>query len=283
MKLFVTGATGFVGSHFSKYCLDNNSDVVLLKRSPESSPRISTLDTNIFLCKSYKTLNKFDFEGVDVLLHLACHSANYPYDSIENCLKYNVHQPLELFKLAKSSGVSKFVVIGTCFEYGISGKYYDYIPANAPLFPTLTYPSSKAAGAIVFTQWAIQNAVSLAYLRLFQVYGPGEKSSRLWPSLVHAAKTGTDFRMTRGEQLRDFSRVEDIAEDIYWHCRSMMESQSRVFHQNLGSGEALSVASFAKRIWEENNATGNLEIGALPYRLLEVARFVPDLTPFEIC
>ena len=40
--------------------------------------------------------------------------------------------------------------------------------------PTQTYPASKACASVAFTQWALNNQVSLKILRLFQIYGPGE-------------------------------------------------------------------------------------------------------------
>ena len=52
-----------------------------------------------------------------------------------------------------------------------------------------------------FTQWALQNQVSLKILRLFQIYGPGELNTRLWPSLIKAAQQNCSYDMTLGEQL----------------------------------------------------------------------------------
>ena len=128
--------------------------------------------------KNYSELLPCDFEDIDILLHLATHSANVPYDSLENCIFYNVSQPLIMFNIAKCAGIKNFVVTGSCFEYGLSGLNYKFIPSNAPLIPTQTYPASKACASVAFTQWALDNQVSLKILRLFQIYGPGELDSR---------------------------------------------------------------------------------------------------------
>ena len=51
-------------------------------------------------------------------------------------------------------------------------------------------------------------------MRLFQVFGEGESENRLWPSLKKAAISGENVDMTKGEQLRDFIPVEDVANQL---------------------------------------------------------------------
>jgi nucleoside-diphosphate-sugar epimerase len=80
----------------------------------------------------------------------------------------------------------------------------------------MTYPASKAAASIAFTQWSIENQLKLKYLRIFQVFGEGEAESRLWPSLRKAALSGNDFDMTHGEQIRFYTCRSN--------CRVIIES-----------------------------------------------------------
>ena len=167
-----------------------------------------------FLFKDLKDLNPYDFEGHDILVHMAAHTPNWPYDSLNNCIYHNLIVPLDMLKSAKLAGISKFVIIGSCFEYGLSANNYEFIPPNAPLLPTLSYPCSKALASTAFTQWSLEQNVSIKILRLFQIYGPGELSSRLWPSLVNAARANKDLKLTKGEQVRDFIHVEDIVDGL---------------------------------------------------------------------
>ena len=48
---------------------------------------------------------------------------------------FNVTKPLEFLQKAKTSGIKNFIIIGSGFEYGMSGEKYNYIPTNAPLIP----------------------------------------------------------------------------------------------------------------------------------------------------
>ena len=74
-----------------------------------------------------------------------------------------------LFNLAYEAGIRKFVITGTCFEYGKKGEEYEFIPPDAALFPTQTYPTSKAIASIALIQWALEKNVTLKILRLFQI------------------------------------------------------------------------------------------------------------------
>lgn len=119
----------------------------------------------------------------DVFVHLAAYSANVPYESLVDCFYWNVQKSLELIEQAVRSGVRKFLIAGSCFEYGRSADKYDFIPVNEPLEPILSYPTSKAAASIAFTTLAAEHNVKMKICRLFQVYGEGEYEGRFCPSL----------------------------------------------------------------------------------------------------
>ena len=278
MRIFLTGGTGFVGSHLLKGLLEIPDVYVrALARSSLSTTKIPISNKPEWLYKTYSEVNSEDFNDIDILIHLAAHSANIPYDSLQNCLYWNLTKPLEMFQKAYDSGVRKFFVAGTCFEYGLSGLRYDFIPPTAPLEPTLTYPASKAAASISFVQWFKEKNISFILGRIFQVYGPGESQNRLWPSLIKAAKDGRDFPMTAGEQLRDFIHVEELAKQLINNINQLDDTDNLTIIKNLGSGNVQSILDFSQNIWSESRATGNLLVGKLPYRDGEVMRYVPLL------
>ena len=127
MKIFLTGATGFIGSHFLELCQSSHIQLKILVRSNSCNFRIPVTlqSTTEIVQKSYSELSPSDFHDIDVLVHMATHSANVPYDSLESCIHWNVSQPLHMLNSANARG-NKFVVIGSCFEYGLSGLNYQY-------------------------------------------------------------------------------------------------------------------------------------------------------------
>ena len=277
MKVFVTGATGFVGSHFINELQKNNVKVKALRKSYKSKSKFPLLISPEWITKKITDLILEDLLDCDALVHLAAHSTNVPYDNLENCILENVIKPLRLFEIAHKSGINKFLIAGTGFEYGKSGENYELIPSNAPLNPTQTYSTSKAISSIAFTQFARENRVSLSYQRIFQVYGEGELQSRLWPSLKFAAENNLDFDMTKGEQIRDFIYVKDLAEILYKKLLLLnANSKAEVIIENISGGNPKSIKDFAKEWWSIFKAKGKINFGILPYREGEVMRYVPE-------
>lgn len=275
MKLFVTGATGFVGSHFLNQALEAGHEVVALRR-PGSRRRIVLGPDPHWIERQLDEVVPADFEGVDALVHLSAHTANVPYDTLENCLRWNLIAPVHMANAAKNAGVKRFIIAGSCFEYGSAAERYDFIPVDAPLEPTHSYAASKAAASIAFIGFAQQMGLELSVLRIFQVYGPGEAESRLWSSLKRAAEMGTDFCMSSGDQVRDFIFVEEVAKKFIEELsRKVQPGAPEIRH--VGTGKPSTVCDFAKYWWEHWGAKGKLKIGAKPYRPGEVMRFVPEI------
>ncbi|HTX21660.1 MAG TPA: NAD(P)-dependent oxidoreductase [Candidatus Aquilonibacter sp.] len=276
MKIFVTGGTGFIGSHFLNRLSGDAHGVIALKR-PGSSPRIPLKAQPQWLVKTMPEVTVKDLRGCGTLIHLAAHSANVPYDKLSECLRWNVWEPSVLFENAIAAGVRRFIAAGSSFEYGKSGERYDFIPSSAPLEPTQSYPISKAAASIAFAGFAREKKIEMLILRIFQVFGEGELASRFWPSLRKAALAGEDFPMTAGEQVRDFVPAETVAEKF---AAALARSDLRAGEpkiENVGTGKPQTLRSFAEFWWRHWNAKGKLKIGALPYRAKEVMRYVPEI------
>lgn len=275
MKLFVTGGTGFIGSHFLKQALAAGHEVRALRR-PGSRPRISLKQEPEWSEEAFERLEVAHFRGLDAVVHLAAHSANVPYDSLENCLHWNVSVPLRMAKRALDAGVDRFIVAGSCFEYGRAGERYEFIPPDAPLEPTQSYPISKAAASVAWSGFCREQAAKVSILRIFQVYGEGEAQGRLWPALMAAALAGRDYPMTAGEQTRDFIDVNDVAQRFLQELHEVV-SPGLPFVKNIGTGKPQTVRAFAEHWWSHWGAKGRLAVGALPYRANEVMRFVPQV------
>ena len=117
MKIFLTGGTGFIGSHFLSQALAAEHQVVALRRSPSSKPRIKLNTQPRWLDAQLDEVCIDQLSDCEVLIHLAAHTGNVPYDTLSNCLRWNLIATLDLFELARQANVHKFIVAGSCFEY----------------------------------------------------------------------------------------------------------------------------------------------------------------------
>jgi UDP-glucose 4-epimerase len=261
MNIALTGGTGFIGSHFLKQALAAGHTVRAIRRNHSSQTRIPMDQQPAWL----------DAQLDEV--HLAAHTGNVPYDSLANCLRWNLMAVLALFEQARLAGIRRFVVAGSCFEYGRSAERYEAIPTDAPLEPTNSYAASKAAASIALCQWAQEHQLSLEILRVFHVFGEGEAETRFWPSLRRAALAGEDLPMTEGEQIRDFMPVEAVARTFLDRVSLPVPSASLVQVFNLSSCEPISIRCFAERWWKHWDAIGSLLFGRVSYRNGEVMRY----------
>ncbi len=272
MRVFVTGGTGFVGRHFLRQALAAGHDVTAVHR-PGSNRELGPGRAPCWLERGLDEVAQPDLAGHQVLVHLAAHTANHPYDTLEKCRHWNVTVPLQLFTRAHQAGVSRQIAAGSCFEYGRAAERYDFVPPDAPLEPIGTYPASKAAASVALAKQARATGSRLSLLRIFQVFGPGEPPARFWPSLRAAAESGRDFPMSPGEQVRDFIRVEDVAGRFVQELeRAVPAGQPEILH--VATGQPQTLLAFATHWWTAWNARGRLQPGSMPYRAGEIMRLV---------
>ena len=272
MRLFVTGATGFVGSCFVRHAIAAGHQIVATRRQqrePVGPTGVEWLDVAL------DAVGASHLAGCDALIHFAAVGVSPKQASRRELTHWNVAVPQLLLEAAHSIGMRRVVVAGSFAEYGRSAERYDLIPADAPLLPTTSYASSKAACFATCHATGIELGFELCYLRIFSAFGDGQFESNFWPSLRNAALAGKDFPMTGGEQVRDFVDVNEVAK-AFLHAATRLDVQpGQPLVRNVGSGRPVTMRDFAETWWRRWNARGTLLIGALPYRPNEVMRFAP--------
>ena len=221
MLLFVTGSTGFIGSHFLRVALAAGHEVVAL-RFPGTNPVIPMPESDRLiwidgdLTSFFNNFSTFHFPpstfSSSALVHLAAYGVSPQPCTWEKAFQINVLDSILLLDRAISAGVKRIVISGSCMEYGRSAERYENIPPNAPLEPTGPYAASKAALSVAASALCREKAVELVILRLFTVFGEGQNPNNFWPSMRRAALAGDDFPMSPGEQISDFVPVESVAQ-----------------------------------------------------------------------
>ena len=179
MKIAITGTRGFIGKNLTEAIRSSTESI---SHIPIYSSKISC--DKFSSSKEYIQLDNLhvdDFYGIDCCVLLGAHSTCHPYESHVDCASSNIIKSLKLLQTCREAGVNKFLMVGSCFEYGLSAMDYAQIPPDAPLKPLGSYPSSKAALCLMALDWAKQNKVTMIYSRLFQVYGKFENL----PAFIH--------------------------------------------------------------------------------------------------
>jgi nucleoside-diphosphate-sugar epimerase len=276
MKLFVTGGTGFLGGNFLKKAIAHGHDVVALRRT-NSVPCLSSASEVVWYEGSLDDRMAEIFKGIDCFVHFAAHSVIGNQSTLEECLYWNVYSSVRLIVEAMECGVEKFLIAGSCFEYGLSANHQEKIHPASEMRPVTNYAISKAAASLALIGVARLQKAKMQILRVFQAYGEGEKEPRLWPSLKAAALGGKDFSMTSGLQVRDFINVNCVI-DVFLDALDFSAVECGVPQiRNVGTGVGMSVYDFARVWWKQFGAKGSLIPCALPQREGELSRIVADI------
>ena len=95
------------------------------------------------------------------------------------------------------------------------------------------------------------------------MYGRNEKKTRLWPSLIDAAKNNRNFKMTSGNQKTDFNYIDDVVNGLIEVIN--FEKKNKQFPQiwDMGSGKTMSVRKFAQKIWKKINPKSKISFSKI--------------------
>lgn len=274
MRIFVTGGTGFIGSHFLKKALVAGHEVIALRRPHSRVPIQFEREPRWVEGQLYDDFGEI-FRDCSCLVHFAAIGVSPQKATWEEYFYWNVSASLKLWLSALRCNVRRIVLCGTCFEYGKTAERYEFIPPDAPLEPIGAYAASKAAASLAALALAREELCELVLLRPFTVYGEGQHESNFWPSLRRAALAGENFPMTLGEQVRDFISVESVANVFLESLQSKELRPGEPYVRNVGTGNSRTLLTFAQEWWHRWDAKGRLLPGKLDYRPNEVMRYVP--------
>lgn len=259
-KVLLTGATGFVGQQIAKALCELNVRPVCVvrngRRAPFGLPAVATED----LFREGHDFWLKALEGVDLIVHAAWYAEPGTYlRSPENlaCLAGT----MVMSDAAIRAGVSRFVGVGTCFEYDLS---YGYLTTDVPLRPSTPYAQAKAACFDMLNSVLPDAGLSFAWCRLFYLHGQGEHPARLVPYLRDRLSNGESALLTSGRQIRDFLDVEIAGQMIA--RAALSETRGAV---NICSGHGVTVAELATAIAEEYGRVDLLRFGARPDNLTD--------------
>jgi len=158
-----------------------------------------------------------------------------------------------------SEGLSNIVCIGSAFEYGlINGELREGLDTN----PTTSYSLAKDSLRKSLELLAVENEVTFKWLRVFNVFGIGQHPKTLFGLLDSAiADKQHSFKMSAGEQIRDYIDVDELAGII---VRVALQDKTNGVI-NCCSGTPVSIRRLVEKYLNDRGVIMNLELGFYPY------------------
>ena len=275
--ILITGATGFIGQHlieklskekFEIYCLSRkfNNDFINKYSNFCTLLEIDLTDYNMTNQAILKVSPHY-------VIHLASSkSRSNKIDDIRSIFDYNFNSSLNLFEtLLKNKNLISLTVLGSIEEYGNVN-----IPFIENQFesPNTIYGLSKLSITKLANIFFNEYNLPVVILRPSIVYGPNQNVDMFIPSLINALIQKQNFKMTYGEQFRDFIFIDDLIEALI-NTISIDELSGLVI--NIASGLSYKLNEIAIKIATQLNATKHLQIGAIKYRNLEIMEYTVDI------
>ena len=189
------------------------------------------------------------------LIHLAwyvgakCHVADVNLDW--------VMATLHLLREFVNGGGKHFLGAGTCSEYEYK---YGYLTEDmTPTDPGTMYGNGKNAVYNLAKVFLKQHDVRFQWARIFNLYGPAEKPTRLMPSVINSCLKGEDVRVSDCLKFQDYLYVDDTARGIADVFESDLTGAV-----NICSGQPVQLRTIVNKIAELTGFTGKILWGAIP-------------------
>jgi nucleoside-diphosphate-sugar epimerase len=196
-----------------------------------------------------------------VIFHLEGHiDVGRSWEPVEPLIKNNITGTVNLLTALRDTGFKSFIYPGTSEEYGNAAPPLCETQRESPISP---YSFSKLS-ATAFCQMAAKIFdLPITVLRLFPTYGPAQRGSMLIPAAIRELLAGREFRMTHGEQLRDFIHVDDVVEACM-RVAACEKAAGELF--NVGSGMPRRVRDVIDIIVQHIGTDCRVLRGAIPCR-----------------
>jgi nucleoside-diphosphate-sugar epimerase len=271
-RVLVTGATGFIGRQSLKSLCERGYTVHGLSSRVVPPTQFEWEDIHWHqadLRNLPGLSNLIETIRPTHLLHFAWNTEPGKYWTTPENLTW-VQSSIEILKCFTQSGGQRVVIAGTCAEY--DWRYGFCVEGQTPLFPATLYGVSKHALQVLAQAYANQCSLSLAWGRIFFVYGPHEHPKRLVPSIVRGMLRQESVPCSHGRQIRDFLHVQDVADAFV----SLLDSNV-MGPVNIASGAPVSILEIASKIANSFQTDHLLRIGSLPAVANEPPLLVADI------
>ncbi len=282
MRVLITGAAGFIGSHLCDKFLREGHEVIgldnFLTGSPENIAHLFGREGFTFL--KYDVTNFIYIEGrVDLVLHFACPAS--PVDYLNHpihTMKVDSLGTLHTLGLAKVKG-ARYVLASTSEVYGnpqVHPQPETYWGNVNPIGPRSVYDEAKRFSEALTMAYHREHGIDVRIARIFNTYGPRMRmeDGRVVPNFINQALRGKPLTVYGdGSQTRSFCYIDDLVEGIY--LLSVKDGlEGEVF--NLGNPEEYTVLELAKLILELSGSRS--EISFLDRPVDDPDRRKPDIT-----
>lgn len=201
LKLLITGATGFVGTHFTQKLYDKY-DITAIVRSTSNVEKIQDYCTLYVHNGNMQDLLEFcSSQNFDGIIHLATlWISQHSLEDIESLISNNITFGVQILEVAKQVKIPFFI---NTSSFGLYCNSINYRPSSL-------YAATKKAFEDIISYYALTSTTIFSHILIYNTYGPNDNEKRLFSLLFQIAQTGEELKMSDGNQIVDITHIDDI-------------------------------------------------------------------------
>lgn len=256
---FITGATGFVGSHLASYLVEHGWRVHALVR-PTSSDKV--LHDNLI---KHRYFGKFEdvYSALleskpDVVFHLASLViAEHKAEDIAPLVESNVTLGCHILEAMVRAEIRCIINTGTFSQHGGDEQY------NAANL----YSATKQAFQDILRFYSNAYPVRAITLKLFDTYGPRDRRRRIFNLFENAYRNGETLNMTPGEQRLDLIYISDVVM-AFERAANLLAADQKIHNESffVGTGRTYTLRQIVDIYQKITGRKLPLCWGGVPYR-----------------
>src|SRR5262249_28918038 len=280
MRVLLTGAAGFIGSHLCQGLLAHGSEVVgmdnFITGSPDNLQHVRDRAGFVFI--EHNVTNHIGLDApLDWVLHFA--SPASPLDYLElpiQTLKVGALGTHNALGVARAKG-ARFLLASTSEVYGdplVHPQREDYWGNVNPIGPRGVYDEAKRFAEAMTMAYHRVHGIETRIVRIFNSYGPRMRltDGRAIPAFMTQALRNEPVTVFGdGSQTRSFQYISDLVDGIW---RMMQSGTSEPV--NIGNPQEMTLLDLAKRILRITNSRSEIVFRPLPVDDPKVRQ--PDIT-----
>jgi len=257
---FLTGASGYIGSHLLTRLLAEGWTVHVLAR--KNHPRNQQVTIHLYDGSIESVICAMRNAKPQTVFHLASlYLTEHQEKDISDLVNSNILLGTQVLEAMTQLGVEQFVNAGTAWQQ------FNEFNAN----PVNLYAATKQGFEAIVNYYADAKNISAMTLKIFDTYGPNDWRAKLVNLLIARAKSGERIDLSPGEQKIHLVHVDDVV-NAFIMAQYHLEGSSKGKHQVycLPSAKPYSVIELVQMIEELGGRPIYAKWGARSYRNREV-------------
>lgn len=264
MKVLVTGADGFIGSHLTESLLDLGYDVKAFTFYNsfntwgwlDSLPKNKLNQIEIFSgdIRDPNGVRKA-MEGVNEVFHLAALIAiPFSYHSPDSYVDTNIKGTLNVLQAARDLNTDKVLITSTSEVYGTA----QYVPIDElhPFQGQSPYSATKIGADRLAESFYRSFNLPVTIVRPFNTYGPRQSARAVIPTIISQLLAGkTEIRLGSLSPTRDFNYVKDTANGFIEISKSPNTIGQEI---NIATQKEISIGDLAREIIAQINPNATI-------------------------